>query len=264
MDESSYTPWPEPHPNQTRVMLLGTYHMSNPEQDTVNVEADDVLTAERQRELRELADRLEQWEPHRVAVEMPYDRQDEVDTEYEEYRTGERQYDQEGRNEVVQVGYRQADRLGHEFVAAIDERPPDPEDDPFDDRDVDATRKRDVPLPDVGAMRREVDERLSESTIPEYHAWMNTEDELRANHDLMFDAGVRADPDDQFGSPVALAFWYDRNLRLVHHCWRTMAEDDDRILLVAGAGHVRVLRHLFDETPMFCPVSPRPYLPSAP
>lgn len=261
MDDSPQSDWPDPNPNQTRVMLLGTYHMSNPGQDTVNVDADDVLTAERQRELRELADRLEQWNPRRVAVEIPHDRQGEVDTEYEEYRTGERQYAHEGRNEVVQIGYRLADRLGHEFVAAVDEHPPDPDDDPFEDRAVDATRKRDVPLPDTDEMQRASDERLAESTIPGYLAWVNTESELRDNHDLMFDSGIRTDPDGLFTSPALLAYWYDRNLRMVHHCWRTMERDDDRLLLVVGSGHVRVLRHLLTEAPMFCPVSPRPYLP---
>ena len=36
------------------VMILGTYHMANPEADAVNFEADDVLTAKRQRELQQL------------------------------------------------------------------------------------------------------------------------------------------------------------------------------------------------------------------
>ncbi len=33
------------------IMILGTYHMDNPGSDAVNFEADDVLTAKRQREL---------------------------------------------------------------------------------------------------------------------------------------------------------------------------------------------------------------------
>ena len=88
---------------------------------------------------------------------------------------------------------------------------------------------------------------------------MNTEDELRDNHDLMFDAGIRA-ADEQFGSPSTLAFWYDRNIRMAHHLWRAVEPGDERILLVVGSGYVRVLRHLLTEAPMFCPVSPLPYL----
>jgi hypothetical protein len=36
---------------KTQVMLLGTYHFSNPGQDLNNVKAVDILTAERQREI---------------------------------------------------------------------------------------------------------------------------------------------------------------------------------------------------------------------
>jgi hypothetical protein len=257
----THDPWPDPRPNQTRVLLLGTYHMAGGD-DTVNVDADDVLADDRQAELRDLVDRLAEWEADRVAVEVSYDEQDGIDEEYAAYRSGERRYEAGRRSEVVQVAYRLADRLDHDRVAAVDEFPPGPDDDPFADRAVDSSRKRDVPLPDPETMRRETDERLAESTAPEYLAWVNTETELRDNHDLMFDTGVRTDPEGLFDSPAMLAYWYDRNLRTVHHTWRTMADDDDdRVLLVVGSGHVRVLRHLFDEAPMFCPMSPRPYLP---
>lgn len=269
--------WPSCDDEQVRVMLLGTYHMDNPGLDEANVEADDVLTDHRQAELRDLVDRLADWGPDRVAVERPHDRAETLNARYREYRSDERAYDREEafeaphsdrnepvtecRSEVVQVGFRLADRLDHDRVAAVDEHPPEPESDPFAGRDVDPGRKTDVDLPDPEARRREEDERLASSTIPAYLASVNAAENLRFNHDLMFDRGLRT-ADDAFGSPAALAYWYDRNLRMVHHVWRTMAPGDDRVLLLVGSGHVRVLRHLLTEAPMFCPVSPRPYLPS--
>lgn len=274
--DSLRDPWPDCADGQVRVLLLGTYHMDNPGLDEVNVAADDVLADRRQAELRDLVDRLADWSPDRVAVERPHDRSEELNDRYREYRSGERAYDREEafpaphpdrdgtvtecRSEVVQVGFRLADRLGHDRVAAIDEHPPELDADPFADRDVDSTRKTAVSLPDPDEMQGEADDRLASSTIPEYLAWVNRESWLRQNHDVMFDRGIRA-ADEAFGSPKALAHWYDRNLRMVHHLWRTMDADDDRVLLLVGSGHVRVLRHLLTEAPMFCPVSPRPYLP---
>ena len=110
-------------------------------------------------------------------------------------------------------------------------------------------------------MQRKSDERLASSSIAEYLDWTNGESQLRTNHDVLFDRGIRA-VDEGFGSPRALAYWYDRNIRMVHHLWRAMESDDDRILVLVGAGHVRALRHLLTEAPMFCPASPRPYLPT--
>ncbi|MFC4358152.1 DUF5694 domain-containing protein [Halobium salinum] len=273
--------WPTPdREGQVEVLLLGTYHMDNPGLDEVNVDADDVLAEARQAELRDLVDRLAEWEPDRIAVERPYDRDDELNDRYEEYRSGERAYDREEafpspdgerdgpatecRSEVVQVGFRLADRLGHDRVAAVDEHPEKSryEPDPFAGRGVDSARKTDVPLADPEEMGRTADERLASSTLVEYHRWLNRGELGRDNHDLMFDSGVRAAVEEPFGSPTALAYWYDRNVRIVHHVWRTMDADDDRVLVVVGNGHVRALRHLFTEAPMFHPVSPLPLLES--
>ena len=267
--------WPVCDSGQVQVMLLGAHHMANPGNDEVNVEADDVLAPKRQLELEELADQLVEWSPDRIALELPFNWADAVNKRYRAYRSGDRSYDEPSsdspgdspntpaidcRSEIVQVGFRLADRLGHDRVVPIDERPPKPDADPFEDRNVDSARKTSVSLPDLETMQRDADQRLVSATIPEFLAWVNEESNLRENHNLLFDRGVRA-ADERFGSPVALAHWYDRNIRMVHHLWRGMEETDDRLLFVVGSGHVRVLRHLFEEAPMFCPVSPLPYLP---
>lgn len=267
--------WPCCKPKQVQVMLLGTYHMDNPGLDEINVNADDVLADDRQRQLRDLVSRLAEWDPDRIAVERPYDEFESVNDRYEKYRSGEYEYDREEtfpaphpirneedsecRSEVVQVGFRLADRLGHDHVYPIDEFPDEPENDPFEDREIDPTRKTNVSLPVTERMQREGDERLASSTLPEYFAWINSEDELRDNHDLMFDTGIRT-ADDQFGSPVVLSYWYDRNLRMIHHLWRAIEEGDERLFLIIGSGHIRALRHLLGEAPMFCPVSPLRFL----
>lgn len=269
--------WPDCSTDQVQVMVLGTYHMDNPGLDEANVEADDVLSSRRQAELRELVESLGRWEPDRVAVERPHDRSDELNDRYREYRSGKRSYDHEEefpsphewrnepatecRSEVVQVGFRVADSLGHMFVAAIDEHPDSSryEEDPFDGRGVNSERKTAATPRDLTRAKEQLDEQLASSTILEFHRWLNSGSELYTNHEGMFDRAVRA-TGGQFGSPLDLAYWYDRNIRMVHHLWRTMVTEDERILLIVGSGHVRVLRHLLTEAPMFCPVNPLPYL----
>lgn len=276
--ETGAPDWSNCEPEQVRVMLLGTFHMANPGSDEVNIDADDVLSERRQAELRDLVDQLAGWEPQRLAVERLHDRSEEVNSHYRGYRSGERAYDQEEtfsaphpghsepntdcRSEVVQVGFRLADRLGHDSVAAVDEQP-DRErysPDPFEERAFDTARKTPDTVTDPTAAEREHGRRLDSSTVPEYLAWLNSESQLRTNHDMMFDRGIRG-ADARFGSPVALAHWYDRNIRMVHHLWRTMGDDDARVLFLVGSGHVRALAHLLTESPMFCPVSPLPHLP---
>lgn len=271
--EKQATAWPACSHGQVEVMVLGTYHMHNPDLDEVNFEADDVLTEDRQAELQDLVGLLADWEPDRIAVERPYNINEELNHVYRRYRNEEYNYSEEPefsgdyeekitdcRSEVVQIGFRLADFLNHEQVVAIEEHP-EPKryrPDPFDSRDISSFPK--TPYGDSERPNLDEEDVLRQLSIPEYLARINQESRLRNNHNLMFDRSLRM-VDDDFGSPLALTYWYDRNIRMVHHLWRGMSPKDDRLFLIVGSGHVRILRHLLNEAPMFCPVSPRSYLP---
>jgi len=260
--------WPEQDSRAVDVMLLGSYHMDNPGRDAVNVEADDVLSADRQAELEQLCDRLEPWSPDLVATEWDREEQDDLDAVYDAYRGAggdEDLLDDHRRNEVVQIGCRLADRLDHDRVAAVDyplrldhhmEGPPD-----YSLREATERAAEELDAYDVDpeSEKAEHDRRLHSSTIPEYLQWLNREPNLHANEG-MFAAGLsESDPDDYTGVEMLLG-WYDRNLRIVQHLWWATEDDTDSILLVVGTGHVHVLRHLLDRTPMFCPIPPHPIL----
>lgn len=259
-------------------MLLGTYHMDNPGLDEVNLDADDVLAPDRQNELEALAESLSRWNPDRVAVERPYDRRADVNRLYDEYRVGERAYDREEtidppqpfrnkattecRSEVVQIGFRLADELDHKHVYPIDcpVMRENGEVEALEERGFEPEDKIPVSFRDPEETIREYNQRLYTSTIPEFVHWLNQEKELALNHEVMFGESIRWGDGDNFGGPRRLSTWYDRNIKMVHNLWRAVEPGDERTLLVVGFGHVRVLRHLLTETPMFCPVSPLSYL----
>ena len=272
--------WPTPEAGQIRVLLLGTYHMDDPDLDATTFDADDILAERRQRELRELVASLADWSPGLVAVERPYENRAAVNDLYERYRSGELRYDREEtvespdpnredatvecRSEVVQVGYRLADRLDHDRVAAVDHTlnldgaawvPPEA-------RDPVPPKKADYELPDFQARSDADAGRLRDVTVSEYFAYLNGESPLRLNHDGMFAWLLRGEG-ESFDGPAVLTDWYERNIRTVHNLWRAVDAGARRVMLLIGSGHVRVLRHLLDEAPMFCPTSPLPYLPDA-
>ena|GEM_PF-931652 len=269
--------WPEPErPADERidVVLLGTHHMDEPGLDEVDPAVPDPLAPDQQAQLSALADRLERLRPDTVAVERPHYRESEVNDLYTTYRDGQA-YDEEVqvtppdpgrddpdtecRSEVVQIAFRLTDRLGHDRVRAVDEFPEVPETDPFDDREIDSARKTARTWPEPEEIEQKQTEQLEEKTVVEALRDQNAEERLCQNHRLMFDRGLRA-ADERFGSPIALTFWYDRNLRMAHHLWRIADGAGDRLLFVVGSGHVRVLRHLLTESPALHPVSPSPAL----
>lgn len=271
--------WPDPEPAQTAVLLLGCYHMDNPGLDAVNPNADDVLATDRQRELESLADRLADWRPAAVAVERPAAEAEAVNALYGEYAAGDRRYDAvEGaestqpngpavRSEVVQVAFRVADRLGHEQVHPVDypmTMGAKLDESEAESLDQEAMLERalstfDVELPDPETVARRAEDHLAESTVTEHLAWLNDEQRLRENHDLLFAQALAGSEQRYIGARMAGA-WYERNIRVVENLWHATGGTPDRVLLLFGSGHVRVLRHLLTEAPPFCPVSPLPVL----
>src|SRR5262245_9772081 len=85
---------------KAQVLLVGTYHFSNPGHKLNNVKAVDVLSAERQRNLAKLVSALARFEPTFVGVEWPQAR---VTERYAKFLDGTLP---ESSNEVVQLGFR--------------------------------------------------------------------------------------------------------------------------------------------------------------
>lgn len=271
--------WPTPTAEQVEVVLLGTYHMDEPGLDEVNVNADDVLADARQHELEALASQLEHAEPDHVAVERPALRSAAVNDIYARYQDGDVAYDEEHafesqhperddelmacRSEVVQIGFRLADRLGHERVSPVDVPAmlgDSPDFEALEKDGFEPTVKTDVPRLDTDDLQTSLDERLAASTIPAYLRHLNEEAALHGN-DGMFDEFLRYGEGDNYAGPDALARWYQRNLRMVHNVWRAVDEESERVVFVVGSGHVHILRQLLTEFPPLCPASPLPYLP---
>src|SRR5512138_693245 len=101
-------------PVRTQVLLVGTYHFSNPGKDLNNVKAVDILGAPRQQEIGKVVASLARFAPTQVAVEWPAQ---VVNERYAQYRAGQLP---ESRNEVVQLGFRLARERGLANVRGLD------------------------------------------------------------------------------------------------------------------------------------------------
>jgi hypothetical protein len=97
-----------------RVILIGTYHFSNPGQDQANVESVDVTMPRRQAELQAVTDALAGFKPTFVGVEWPAEA---ARDNYARYLDGTLPA---SRNEVVQLGFCLAKQVGLERVHGLD------------------------------------------------------------------------------------------------------------------------------------------------
>ena len=94
------------------ILVLGTYHMSNPGHDVYNMQADDVLSPKRQQEIAQLIEVLKKFHPTKIAIEADVG-SERVEREYSDYVAGKYTLT---RNETNQIAYRLAQELGHHAV----------------------------------------------------------------------------------------------------------------------------------------------------
>lgn len=247
-------------PGEVQVMLLGVYHFQGSGNDAVQAPAEDVLTPRRQAELEDLAARLARWEPQQVAVEWPFSFADSTTAWYRRYAsTGTSQ----SRNEVVQIGFRLARRLGHATVHSIDHQMPMGNDsiEALLARRPDLARRSDSLLALMQARADSARPHHEAMTIVQRLREANTEQALHGGNSLgMFGSFLAAGEGGNLGGPQLLARWYERNIIMAHNLTRVLAPGTRRVLVIVGSGHVPPLRNVFDESPDFCPVSPLPYL----
>lgn len=247
-------------PGQLQVMLLGTYHMANPGLDTVKGEPDDVMSDRRQAEILDLVQRLAQFAPDKLLFEAAYG-SPRLQERYADYLKDEHELT---RNEIDQVGYRLARRLGHDQVYPVDY--PMFQDGTalefYEAHHPDSKKDGDAVRAGWEAPSAADGERLASSTIARYLAHLNSEDWWAFDLDSRYalQTSMRYAEYDQYAGADLLTSWYKRNLRILTNVHRTVEDDDQRVLLLMGAGHNRILWDLIDTSPLLCRIDPRPLL----
>ncbi len=243
------------------LMVLGTPHLDNPGRDYVNLWVDDVLVPKRQREIAELVARLAQFRPTKVALEVPYERNGQLNDAYRTYVAGKREI---SRNEVHQIGFRLARTLGHEEVHAVDSFP-----DACPNHDTDfvsfaeAHGQDDLLARALAAGEESVaryEEVLARGSLIDLYVAMNRGDALLADHRVYFTL-ARIGEGPRYPGVNWVQGWYGRNLRIWANLVR-ITEPGDRILALFGAGHAWLLRQFAHESGVYEVVDPLPYLKS--
>ncbi len=239
------------------VMVLATYHMSNPGHDAVNMQVDDVLQPKRQQELEAIAKQLESFRPTKIAVEAKSSAPTYIwkaTLDPADLKTK--------RDETFQLGERLALRGGLDKVYGVD-NDGDFNFEPvkaMDDRQTGGVRTRRM-MAGIQAFVEEADRRQQTMTIGQSLAWMNTPEAIRRNSSVYMESLSIADGDNQPAAKLD-ADWYERNLRIWGKVLQ-IAKPGDRILLIYGQGHAYWLRTLVQEMPGYKLVDPLQYLHSA-
>lgn len=248
--------WPECKPDQIQVLILGTFHFDQSRQI-------DVLTSERQEQLGEILVPLERWAPGRIAVEFPFARQPELDSAYHAYRPDDGAASQ-SRNEITQLGFRLGKRLDHERVYAVDvpmnlwHDSIGVFDEMWPEARVDLRRRWSEGF--TGFSESDSDP----STVSLAAVMRDLNRDIPPANWQMYGGFLSLVKDEIYAGALKLRPWYDRNLRILQNLFRVVDPSDDRVLLIIGSGHLRVLKQMMEMTPQLCPVSALPLLAEIP
>jgi hypothetical protein len=220
------------------ILVLGTFHMSNPGHDLHNMQADDVLSPKRQREIAQLIEVLKKFRPTKIAIEAEVGSR-RVGQVYSDYVAGK--YTLTG-NENDQIGYRLAKELGHRTVYPVDV-----------DGDFPYTRvlnyakanglkeKFDALQAKTAARVKGEGDFLGSHTLLETLEYMNS-DSMVARGVAEYFAMVPYGEPWEYAGPDLLASWYQRNIRIYRNIVALIDSPDERILVIYGAGHLGWLR----------------------
>jgi hypothetical protein len=245
----------EPAVAPARVVVVGTYHFSNPGKDMANVQAVDVTTPARQAELQAITERLAKFEPDVVAVEWPAE---VVDERYRRYLDGSLP---PSSNEVVQLGFRMAKQRGLERVHGLDVDG----DFPFEPVQLWAkangrTSALDAALERVRSITERITAMQATHTIGEVLREMNTPQAIDEGQHFYMDLLRYGDGADQPG--VALnAAWQARNFGICARLLQAL-EPGDHAVVFYGQGHVASLLRCLQDTPGIQVEAANDYLPA--
>jgi len=216
------------------LLIVGTPHLANPSRDAVNGRVPDIASPERQREIEALVDALARYRPTRVAVEVQAKDQARLDQRYEAYRRGAAAL---GPGEVDQIAFRLAAKLNLPRVDAVDWNgmPPMAEAD-FDYEAWAKANGRGEELKAwLGRVRTKVEAsnaKMGCTSVGNWYREVNSPAYRAEDNRAYFDVVMFGDA----GPNWVGGSWYMRNLR-IFAALRRLAQPDDRVLVLFGAGH---------------------------
>lgn len=109
----------------TEVLMIGTFHFNNPGFDVVKTKSFDILKKKSQEQLEEITSKIEAFNPSKIFLEQPYNKQEKLDSQYSRYLNSD-YFDNPAlsdfyrKSETFQLGFRVAKKLNLKKIYAAD------------------------------------------------------------------------------------------------------------------------------------------------
>lgn len=241
------------------VMVLGVYHFDTANnRDLLKIEAGDVLSKQKQKEITELIDCLAKFKPQAIALEYEKTHQSSLSDSYHRFQTGKQSLTVDERQ---QIGFRLANHLNLEDVYAVDwnkeiEGIPNV----FDWGEKHQQKAYQAILNPLKASIEEENTYGQSHSISERLRRLNESKRIKNDHLTYMQLACLGDDKNLVGAEWVAQYWYFRNLVIYGHLSTLIQEGYERILVIYGAAHVHLLQQFLLESDLCEIESPLAYL----
>lgn len=243
-----------------KVLLVGSWHFNYPNQDAHKTEEKDeinIFSKKRQKELNELLDYIGRFKTTKIAVESGRNTGYLINN-YKRYKEGTGEL---YANERSQIGMRLVNRFKLDTIYGIDAWPlllelndkrytlqPKTYTDVILERHYfggnDSISQKYIKFYDYKTKM------TVEKTLLENYLYINSDKVLNRGFGAYLAGGQFES--ENFEGPDALSmFWLNRNLRIFKNIKNIDYNEEDRILILFGSGHISILKYLFECSPEF-------------
>lgn len=255
--------------NKTQVTVLGVFHFNDPGLDNYKQRFSvDILSEGRQAEINDLIKSLSEFNPTKILVEVPRKESDSILNDiYRKYLKGE--YDiSDKKNEIYQLGFPLAKRLGHHKIYASDAKGSRWFGAEIDWKNYDSAEYQ-KSLDQYKKTHRYNYEKVYElhdslksvNTLNDYLKYLNNPKSRLKSHQAYLTNTVLTGAGDLYIGADIVARWYQRNLKIFANIYDISDfSKEERVLLIYGAGHVWQLRQHLKDSPDFEYVEINEYL----
>ena len=244
-----------------KILLLGTFHFDKGGNHLIDLDSGDITTSKKQDEICEVVQKLIEFKPNKIAVEAKRKKEKELNEKYSEFCAYNSVTSNEiigNRNEIVQIAFRLANKLNHNKIYPIDVAVDLPED-IFEYAEKRCSTIYEKFMNRVNEFGISENEFMKNHTVGEIFKYLNNPTRIEIEHSDLYLYLNQIGAGDTYYGVNTLTEWYRRNLYIFANL-QDIAEPGDRILVLYGAGHCKILRSFIKDFSEFKFIDPLDYL----
>ncbi|MEG2290734.1 MAG: DUF5694 domain-containing protein [Clostridium sp.] len=246
---------------KAKILLLGTYHFDKGGGHLIDLDSGDITTDKRQDEINELLEKIMKFKPNKIAVEAKREKEKELNEIYSEFCIDNSIKSNEvigHRNEIVQIAFKLANKLNHNKIYPVDV-PVDLPEDVYEYAEKNCPMIYEKFTNRINKCGLSENEFMQEHTVNEILRHLNDPTIIEVDHSDLYLFLNQVGAGSTYYGVNSLTEWYRRNLYIFANL-QDIAKSGDRILVLYGAGHCKILRSFIKEYGEFEFIDPLDYL----